>query len=248
MSKRACVFVDGENFRHAICDLFTGFDRKDYLPKKADWTGLFDWLVQEACPGSERIRSYWYAIQWMDFSPYSLNKLGHNPAALKTVLCQHGPFADQLTKLTEPSLSEKMQEMLSELREKQHHMQDRFNGWTAIQNNIAQSHRAIEFRTAGAIRYNLFDGSFGPEKAVDVKLATDLIVLKDIYDVAVIVSGDQDYVPAVQVIKNEGKTVVNVAFKTRGGRLLPGGARRLNQQTDESLEIEHSDLARYLSI
>jgi len=138
--------------------------------------------------------------------------------------------------------------MVDELEEKQHVMQDRFAGWTAIQNGIAQRHRAIEFRRAGAIRYTLFDSSLGPEKAVDVKLATDLIVLQDIYDVAVIVSGDQDYVPAVQVIKNMGKTAVNVAFKTRGGRLLPGGARRLNQQTDESLEIEHADLAAHLNI
>jgi len=45
MSKRACVFVDGENLRHTITDLFEEFDRADYLPKSARWSELFDWFV-----------------------------------------------------------------------------------------------------------------------------------------------------------------------------------------------------------
>ncbi len=248
MSKRACVFVDGENFRHTICDLFYHFDRRDYLPREANWAELFDSFIGKACAGAERVRTYWYVIQWMDFFPYNLSKLKRDPAELQRALCRHQPYADKLVQLKEPDLSRKMSEMVAELQVTQRHMQSRFSGWTAIQNGIAQKHRAIEFRRAGAIRCSLFDSSLGPEKAVDVKLATDLIVLKDIYDVAVIVSGDQDYVPAVQVIKNEGKTAVNVAFKTRGGRLLPGGAWRLNQETDESLEIEYTDLAALLNV
>ncbi len=86
----------------------------------------------------------------------------------------------------------------------------------------------------------------GAEKSVDVKLATDLIMLRDIYDIAVIVSGDQDYVPAVQIVKDAGKKVVNVSFETRGGRLLPGGARRLNEKTDSALRVGYSELKTYL--
>ena len=86
------------------------------------------------------------------------------------------------------------------------------------------------------------------EKAVDVKLASDLIVLRDIYDVAIILSGDQDFVPAVEIVKDFGKRVVNVAFLTRGGRLLPGGARRLNQITDWSIELSHEELGPYLGL
>ena len=74
------------------------------------------------------------------------------------------------------------------------------------------------------------------------------IVLRDIYDTAIILSGDQDYVPAVQVVKDSGKRVVNVAFRARNGSPLPGGARRLNQVTDNSLEIEYAKLNSYLNI
>ena len=248
MPKRVCVFVDGENFRHAICELFSSFDRKDYLPKRAKWDELFDWLVSRISPGGERVRTYWYVIEWMDFFPYGLSRLQGQPEKLIAILSRHRPYAEELAALDGEARTAKLTEIVESLDTSRRRIQDRFSGWIAIQNGIARKHKAIEFRRAGAIRCNLFDGAFGPEKAVDVKLASDLIVLKDIYDVAVVVSGDQDYVPAVQIIKNEGKRVVNVAFKTRGGRLLPGGARRLNQETDESLQVEHGDLARYLGI
>lgn len=141
-----------------------------------------------------------------------------------------------------------MLEMLKELKRLQETMERRFAGWTNIQNGIASHNRAIEFRRTGAIRYDLFTGKFGNEKGVDVKLATDLINLKDIYDVAIIVSGDQDYVPAVEAIKNYGKRVINVAFEDKNGRMLPGGARRLNQATDWSINLKHNDIGGYLGI
>ena len=127
-------------------------------------------------------------------------------------------------------------------------IQSRFQGWKYLQDSISSRYSRIEFRRAGAITYNLFWKKFGKEKAVDVKLAVDLIMLRNIYDVAVIVSGDQDYVPAVQVVKDFGKTVINVAFRTKDEKLLPGGAWRLNQHTDDSIEIRYNRLAKYLNI
>ena len=87
--------------------------------------------------------------------------------------------------------NEKMTEIVGYLLEQQDRMQTRFDGWTEVQEGIAGRHTAIEFRKAGTITCNLLDNNrLGREKAVDVKLASDLIALKDIYDIAVIVSGD----------------------------------------------------------
>ena len=142
-----------------------------------------------------------------------------------------------------------MEEIVKNLREQQDRVQTRFNGWSEVQEGIAVRHIAIEFRKAGTITCNLLDNNrFGREKAVDVKLASDLIALNDIYDIAVIVSGDQDYVPAVQVVKDYGKRVVTVAFERRDGGLLPGGARQLNQASDWGLTVKHSDLDAFLKI
>jgi len=251
---KACVFVDGENFRHSIVELFSTFRREDYLPKQADWTALFDGIVTYAASGAERIRTYWYVINSLSFYPYkSPNpKASNDPAKamkdLKDLLCHHPPYKEELDTLLPESCSPRMDEIVKSLLERREQMRRRLEGWTALQNGIAERHTAIEFRRAGVMTCNLFESSLGIEKAVDVKLACDLITLERIYDVAVIVSGDQDYVPAAQVVKDYGKRVVNVAFKTRSGRLLPGGARALNQITDWSSEIDYQTLTDYLKI
>ena len=78
------------------------------------------------------------------------------------------------------------------------------------------------------------------EKGVDIQLATDMIThsYKDNYDVAILVAGDNDFVGALQAVKDNGKNVEvalfgkertsmqlrNVADKviTIDGRLLRG--------------------------
>jgi hypothetical protein len=138
--------------------------------------------------------------------------------------------------------------MLNELKDRQRWIESQFKDWVTIQNGIATKHRALEFRRAGAIAFNLFEKRFGSEKAVDIRLACDMIMLRDIYDTAIIVSGDQDYVPAVQVLKDAGKTVISVAFERRDGELLPGGARRLDIATDASIRIPYVRLREFMGL
>jgi uncharacterized LabA/DUF88 family protein len=246
MMKRCCVFVDGENLRHGIVNLFQPeFDRKDYLPKDARWDELFFQIAKRACHGSELLRTYWYTIQHLDFYPY---RISNDKRKRNSFLQRQETLSSRLKGLSAAEREAECDRIASELMERRQMMQDRFDGWISIQNGISQKHRSIEFRRAGTITHNLLTNRFGNEKAVDVKLATDLIVLRDIYDVAVIVSGDQDYVPAVQVVKDAGKTVVNVAFERRDGQLHPGGARRLNQLTDYSVRVKHDDPRDYLGI
>lgn len=243
------MFVDGENFRHSIGELFESFRKEDYLPKSANWATLFDWLVEQVAKGGERIRTYWYVIESIEFWPYDFPNVNKDRDKLYRLLTSHPPNKQELDDIADlTSRDKRMVQMVEEMEWRRDRMAKRFQGWTIIQNGIARGHDAVEFRRAGAINYNLFRESLGPEKAVDVKLATDLVVLREIYDIAVIVSGDQDYVPAVQVIKDHGKRVINVAFETRGGQLLPGGARRLNQMTDRALTVSHKDLGGHLGL
>jgi len=254
---KVCIFVDGENFRHAIVRLFPQFKQEDYLPY-ATWADLFDWLVKEVIAEGQRIRTYWYVIKVLDFFPYNLPDPAQVVASkemsarLRAILSKCEDYDTELTKLEKEApieaLNKRMLEMLSILKKNQVEMERRFKGWTSTQEGISSKHKGIEFRRAGAIKCNLFDMSLGSEKAVDVKLATDLITLKDIYDVAIIVSGDQDYVPAVEEVKDFGKQVVNVAFLTRSGELLPGGARRLNQITDWHYSVPFENFAKFLKL
>ena len=248
MSKKICVFVDGENFRHSIVELFNEFKQEDYLPRNAKWEEFYDWLITKIDSDGQRVRTYWYVIGAIDFFPYRFPKKDKEPDKLKALLCKDNTCNKRLESLSETDLINEMGKIVNTLEKNHHLMVQRFNGWSIIQSGISTKHRFIEFRKAGAIQYNLFNKELGSEKAVDVKLATDMIMLKDIYDIAVIVSGDQDYVPAVQVIKDLGKHVVNVSFETRGGKLLPGGAWRLNQITDWSLRISYGDFKPFLNL
>ena len=246
MSKRVCVFVDGENFRHSIVKLFDGFHQNEYLPKKANWESLFEWIVSQSVESGERIRTYWYVIQMLDFWPY---KFPDDDVDLQKVLCKDKSTKNILGQINDASQrSRKASQLRNELQERQDSMNKRFDGWRRIQDGIAFKSPRIEFRRAGAITYNTFKKNLGSEKAVDVKLATDLILLRDIYDEALIVSGDQDYVPAVQAVKDSGKIVSNVVFKARNGRLLPGGANRLNQLTDHTIELRYDELKEHLNL
>ena len=248
MGDRVCIFVDGENFRHSVGDLFPNFHRREYLPRSADWTSLFDWLTIEAAPAGRRVRTYWYVIASVDFYPYRFPDVDARGDSLRNLLSRHPSYRERLDPLAGDGLRSEMAGMIGEL-EDERRRKERTASWRlSVQDAIARKHRAVEFRRAGSITYDLFRRSFRTEKAVDVKLATDLIMLRDIYDVALILSGDQDYVPAVEVVKDSGKRVINAAFRTRGGELLPGGARRLNQVADWSLEIDYHDLGRHLGL
>ncbi len=68
------------------------------------------------------------------------------------------------------------------------------------------------------------------EKGVDVQLATDLLThsFKNNYDVAVLVAGDNDYVGALQAVKDNGKHVEVALFgKERTSRQLREVADRI---------------------
>ncbi len=249
--KKACIFVDGENLRHSLVDLFDPtFNPSDYLPKKADWDGFFKHLVT-AANAELRLRAYWYVVDEIDFFPYGIGRLLRNGdfPKLEHVLCLHKPHAATLGGITDPMAKQTTITSLAQVLIKtEAALKRRFDGWQEIQNVIAHNFDSVEFRRAGSIRYDLFTGKFGQEKGVDVKLATDLLKLEDIYDVGIIVSGDGDYVPAVQVVKDWGKHIINVSFLKKSGGLLPGGARRLNQNTDRAIEVQYVDMKTFMGV
>jgi uncharacterized LabA/DUF88 family protein len=249
--KRVCIFVDGENFRYSLNGLFAdlpAFDGNEYLPKLAEWAKFFDWLVNETSDSGERLRTYWYVVQNIDYNPYAIDSSRLGAEDLKRVLSRNPIFKKELEDTEPEALIAKMKEQVSILTARQGRMRKRSEGWIVLQDGISKKHNSIEFRRAGSITYDLFRQKFRKEKAVDVKLATDLIVLNDIYDIGIIVSGDQDYVPAVQAVKDWGKKIVNVAFLTKDGNLLPGGARRLNQVTDWSIEVSYEQMQGFLNL
>ena len=66
----------------------------------------------------------------------------------------------------------------------------------------------------GRLVYNNWPSSPPYEKGVDILLATDMIThgYKNNYDVAILVAGDNDFVGALQAVKDNGKNVEVALF------------------------------------
>jgi len=66
----------------------------------------------------------------------------------------------------------------------------------------------------GRLVYNNWPGTPPYEKGVDIQLATDMIThsFKNNYDVAILVAGDNDFVGALQAVKDNGKHVEVALF------------------------------------
>lgn len=73
-----------------------------------------------------------------------------------------------------------------------------------------------------------------PSKRVDITLATDMLThaYRNNYDVAILVAGDDDYVPLVQAIKNDGRRVVLWFFENSSGL-----SKRLKMESDYFFDI-----------
>ena len=59
------------------------------------------------------------------------------------------------------------------------------------------------------------------EKGIDTGLVTDLLkhAWEDTYDIAVLVSSDADYIPAVEFVQEKGKRVIHAGFPPDGMEL-----------------------------
>jgi hypothetical protein len=153
---RVCVFVDGENLRHTIVELFEKeFDTQEYLPKNADWAKFCDHIVAEAAgPDGRRLRTYWYVVQHVDFYPQPLSKYNRDTPKLEAWFKQHEKLLSTYTvPVAEPKRTTTLTQMNEDLWKARDNFRGRFEGWATLQNGIAQKHRSVEFRRSGAISY-----------------------------------------------------------------------------------------------
>lgn len=136
----ACIFVDGENLRHSIVDLFDSeFDPADYLPKTANWQGFFDSLVSSA-DAELRLRTYWYVVDEIDFWPYNVGRLAReDQATLETILRKDRYWVSKLDGVAGPKVS--VADAAKTLQQRENSMRKRFEGWQQLQNGIA--HRFV---------------------------------------------------------------------------------------------------------
>lgn len=76
-------------------------------------------------------------------------------------------------------------------------------------------------------------GTIHVEKETDVKLAVDMVAgaYKGEYDVAMLITGDTDYVPAVKAVRETGKRVIWCHFQNQAHSI------ELRQTCNSTLEL-----------
>jgi len=85
----------------------------------------------------------------------------------------------------------------------------------------------------GRLVYNNWPNVPPYEKGIDIQLATDMLMhsFRNNYDVAILVAGDNDYVGAVQAIKDTGKHA-EIALFGKGGT-----SRQLREVADRVITV-----------
>jgi len=238
---RTVIFVDGENLRYSFIDLFPE-EKIIYLPRRIKWTELFNFILPK---NHYLIRIYWYVVEHLDFRPYKIpneNEIQN----LEQILMKNKNEREKIINLT--NKDDYILQKREELIHQQAKIIKRFEGWRKIQDSLCSKFENIEFRRAGSIKYNLISNSFGKEKGVDVKLATDLLCFsfRNIFDKAIIISGDQDYIPAIQACKDLGKQVYIVNFRDQNNNYLPGSSYKLRVICDKIITLKYDDIRRFI--
>lgn len=83
-------------------------------------------------------------------------------------------------------------------------------------------------------------GNSRREKGVDIQLATELIAqgFNDSYEVAVLVTGDADYLRAIRYVQDQGKRVVGVQFDSNTAGDLKGAVDEYIDLSEYAEELQ----------
>ncbi len=160
--------------------------------KDIDWFQVFKRITPE---DHELVRVYWYHIaQVSDFDWIPSKAMRYCP-----------PDMDEDT-------------FIKEAREWHRNEQERIrNLHRTVHRQIMLDYDYIEFRYTGILKVNPYRRERIGEKGLDVGMAVDMVAKMDWYDSAILVSGDYDFAPAVQVVKDRLKRVHQVTIE-RGAR------------------------------
>ena len=212
MPLRTAVFVDGANFRANLRNLASG---RGYMLEERhfDWKRFYDGVIQkfdQATGWNHRmIRVHWYYAETM--SPWAYSEdYAHNQA--QRIVEKHSEISN-LTPHTVVNLARRWYD----------NERKRFERLREVTfENIQRETDFLEFKYVGQYQVRPFEvhrieqnedsevtyfGKQVGEKGVDTGIAVDMIAKMPYYDVAILVSGDADFLPVVGYLKDHLKHV-----------------------------------------
>ena len=98
-------------------------------------------------------------------------------------------------------------------------------------------HDLLRYKGFRVIARDSFDVEKDEQKEVDVAMACQIVVhaLRDNYDTAIVVSGDRDFIPAIQEVQAAGKKVEVAAFSKHMAKEMRRAADKYYELDDVPL-------------
>jgi len=210
MPKRTVVFVDGQNFKKNLQTFAfrTGSDVRAFRldEKHFDWGKFFRAMIAkfDAATGVEHqlLRVYWYAADTI--TPFISEPRRAVDIARDCRLRNPSLSPDDVMGLAEAwyrrerdNFTRAREDVYEQLQRRYDFLEFKFVGQYDVRPFIPYR---IQHQPSGAGFW--YQGTRQGEKGVDVGIATDMIAKLPNYDVAILVSGDADFVPAVKHVKD----------------------------------------------
>jgi uncharacterized LabA/DUF88 family protein len=213
---RTVIFIDGENFRNNL----RNFSYQSTPPHPTNpyfqleerhfhWKQFFDGIIKEFNDATgwehQLLRVYWYysatISPWYENSMAAQQIVNRYPDKSLNIN-QVNQLAKQWYERERDYFEKLREKVFEDIQRKTDFLEFKYVGQYIIR--PYQIYK-IEFDTLG--RVTTYLGYQQGEKGVDVGIAVDMISKMPNYDVAILVSGDADYIPAVRYLKDNLKYV-----------------------------------------
>lgn len=100
-----------------------------------------------------------------------------------------------------------------------------------VEDRFRRLHDKLRYMGFRIVAREAYDENRSEQKEVDVALACEMVshAFRDNYDVAILVSGDRDFIPAIQHAQSSGKRVEVAAFANSVGEEMRRSADRFHE-------------------
>jgi len=211
--KRAVALIDGENFYYKLGEF------SELRPWYLDWKKFLESITPE---GHELIRAYYFKCERIgayDFTRSLPRRVNQN---------LNGETPEDRKKRAMVWYDKVVSDYQKQLSDYEH--------------NIASRWADIEIRKVGTLKVDPWDEEVLGEKGLDVGLAVSMVEMSALADLVVLVSGDADYAPAVQVVKQKLKKVSVVRFFSGPPPKTKGTGADLLTSADETIDLYEDEI------
>jgi len=250
---RTAIYIDGENLRKTVEKYEFSIDSYSYQLRERliNWTEFFKGIIaklKERTSLEHRlIGARWYLSNQVRVIGESIRNMRFCLAdCLKELPSLSESELEQLSKdwieKEKIRVRKESEEIRADLEKKYDYLEFKYVG-EFILNRYKKHNCGTDSRT----RANYYNGTRAGERGVDVGMAVDMVTQITSLDAIVIVSGDRDFIPAIDYIKTR---MVNVYSFTLA-RGVPPHVEYLSEWLKGSVDIalffdELEFLSRYL--